>query len=255
MDVKELRVAAKELVETLGLVDKKKKAIVITKTMTEEELTKIVTDALPLIDPEQDEFTDETQALIDEMKAPKKTGKKKPAPVEDDDDDAEADDAEEANDDDDDDEPEEKPAKGKKKPAPVEDDDDDDDDDEAAQKAAEKIHKKNIKDAPVKAGGKKGAAPVEEDDDDEEEAPKAKGKKGAGGGNPKFKTEGSMAQFMDETLKAGGTWEAILKTLTKEATKRGVKTSLGQIKSHLKFRMSKDSKFLGKLKVSENGIA
>ena len=111
----------------------------------------------------------------------------------------------------------------------------------------EKLHKKNI--------AKKKVNSKEDEDEDEEETPK---KKRAGGPpkgvKPSFKKEGSMAQFMDETVKEGGTWEEIFAVISKEAKKRGVKTTLSTIKAHTKFRLSKDAKFLGKLKMKEDGI-
>jgi hypothetical protein len=82
---KSMRAAAKELNDVLGLdpvIDTKAKLAIVTDG---------VKSALPLIDPKNDEFTDATQAVIDELnggeedepeeEAPKKKGKK-PAPVE-----------------------------------------------------------------------------------------------------------------------------------------------------------------------------
>ena len=82
--IEELRSAAKELVETLGLVDENKDDIVITNKMKAPELEAIIKDAVNepgLITPD-DEFTEETLEIIEEYKEkPKPTGKKKPAPV------------------------------------------------------------------------------------------------------------------------------------------------------------------------------
>jgi len=82
--IEELRSAAKELVETLGLVDENKDDIVITNKMKAPELEAIIKDAVNepgLITPD-DEFTEETLEIIEEYKEkPKSTGKKKPAPV------------------------------------------------------------------------------------------------------------------------------------------------------------------------------
>ena len=112
-----------------------------------------------------------------------------------------------------------------------------------------KIHKQNI--AKKKPNSKEDA----EEEEEEEDVPK---KKRSGtppkGVKPSFKKEGSMAQFMDDTVKEGGTWDEIFATISKEAKKRGVKTSLSTIKSHVRFRVSKDAKFLGKLKIREDGI-
>ena len=82
--IEELRSAAKELVETLGLVDENKDDIVITNKMKAPELEAIIKDTVNepgLITPD-DEFTEETLEIIEEYKEkPKPTGKKKPAPV------------------------------------------------------------------------------------------------------------------------------------------------------------------------------
>lgn len=148
---KQLRIAAEELIEVLLLTEKdakgKKVPVVIDEEATVEEMTKIVRDAIPLIE-EGDDFTDETQAVIDELKededeepAPKK--KAKPAPADDDDD--------------------EDAPPPKKKAVPVDDDDDDD-----GQAAAEKIHKKNVASKPTRT------APEEDDDEDEPPVKKKK---------------------------------------------------------------------------------
>jgi len=69
------------------------------------------------------------------------------------------------------------------------------------------------------------------------------------------KHEGSFAEFMDSIAKAGGTWEAMLTTLQAEATRRGTaKVTMGMIKAHVKFRLSKKADFLGTLQVTEAGI-
>ena len=96
----------------------------------------------------------------------------------------------------------------------------------------------------------------EEEEEDEKPTPKKKKKTGAPskGTKPNFKREGSMAQFMDETVKKGGTWDEIFNAIDKEAKKRGVKTSMSTIKAHVRFRVSKDPRFLGKLKVTDDGI-
>jgi hypothetical protein len=112
---------------------------------------------------------------------------------------------------------------------------------EAAQEAAEDLHKKNIKTAPTRTSAK--------------EAPKKGATTKTGGGRPaNFKKEGSYAEFLDNRVKEGGSWDDILSDAQAEAETRGKKTALGTIKAHVKFRLSKDAKFLGKLKVTEDGI-
>ena len=75
-------------------------------------------------------------------------------------------------------------------------------------------------------------------------------------GKGKFKREGSFAAFMDEVVKEGGTWDELLKRIKKEAEKRNYKISitLSYVKSHAVNRKKKDPKFLGKLKITEEGI-
>ena len=66
--IEELRSAAKELVETLGLVDENKDDIVINNKMKAPELEAIIKDAVNepgLITPD-DEFTKETLEVIEE---------------------------------------------------------------------------------------------------------------------------------------------------------------------------------------------
>jgi hypothetical protein len=84
---RDLVAAAKELVEVLGLKDHGE-PIVINKETTIEDMTKIIKDAIPLIDPKTDTFEDETQVVIDELskspeteKVDKKAGKKTKEPA------------------------------------------------------------------------------------------------------------------------------------------------------------------------------
>ena len=187
-DSKELRVAAKELVDVLGLVDKNKKDIVITKAMDDDDVLKIINDALPLIDPKQDTFSEETQEVIDKLNAP------------------------------DEEEEEEAPPTRKKK-----------------------------------------SKVVIPDEDEEDDKPVVKQKKSGGppkGVKPNFKKEGSMAQFLDETVKAGGTWDEMAAACKEEGESRGVNTKFtpSVLKAHAKFRVSKDAKFLGKFKITDEGV-
>lgn len=138
---KEMRLAAKEMIKVLGLVDDDKEPLVVSKDATVKELQKLIEDAIPLIDPKTDKFSEETDAVIAEFSEKKaKKPQRYEAPAEDDDepeaDETEKDDA----DDDDDDKPEEKPAK-KEKPAakkPAKDDDDDDDEPKEEKKPTKK---------------------------------------------------------------------------------------------------------------------
>lgn len=80
------------------------------------------------------------------------------------------------------------------------------------------------------------------EDEDEgvvEEAPK---KKPAASAASLPKHEGSMAQFMDGVLVAGGSWEYITSEVQAEADFRGIdpkKYTTGVIRAHAKFRVSK----------------
>jgi len=244
-------------------------------------LIEAIKEAASLLTPD-DDISEVTQAVIDELVPPTpkkgKVGKAKP-PVEEEEDEDEGE-PEDEDEDEDEGEPEDEEEKDLK--AQVEDaekladlkilvkenkefktlkadlasykkaDDLRDDmlailEEEEEEDIPEKLHKKNI--------AKKKVNSKEDEDEDEEETPK---KKRAGGPpkgvKPSFKKEGSMAQFMDETVKEGGTWEEIFAVISKEAKKRGVKTTLSTIKAHTKFRLSKDAKFLGKLKMKEDGI-
>ncbi len=143
---KQMRIAAKEMVEVLGLVDDDKEPLVVSKDATVKELQKLIEDAIPLIDPKVDKFSEETDAVIAEY-SPKEKPSKKPAryeaPAEDDDDAPEADD----DDDEEEEEPEEKPAKKPaKRPAkaPVKEEDDDDDDEPEEKKEEKKPAKKPV---------------------------------------------------------------------------------------------------------------
>jgi len=229
---KQLRKAAAELNDVMGL-DPEIPVKGNIKTVTEG-----IVEAISKIDPD-DDFTEATQAVIDEL-TPKK-GKGKPAPKKvkepepEEDEEEDDDDAEYTEPDDEEEEEEEEepaPKKGKGKPAP-----------------------KKVKEPEPEEDDEEEEEDMEDEDDEEEETPK---KKRAGGPpkgvKPSFKKEGSMAEFMDRTVKAGGSWDELLATISKEAKKRGVKTSLSTIKGHAKFRVSKDPKFLGKLKITADGI-
>lgn len=283
MDLKALRAAAKELNETIGLVDDDGNDIEITKKMTEEELKKILKEATSLVKP-TDVLSDETQEILDELSA----GDDEDEPEDDDEDEGDAEDEDEdEGEDDDEDEPEEtlyekvegaekladlktlatdnaefKPLRKKlntfKKAKELKEAMLDLLDDIEADEAAEKIHQKNIASKPIK-GSKNKPAKEEEEDDDEQEEEEDKPKRKGGppkGVKPNFKKEGSMAEFMDNLVKKGGTWEELAKTCEKEGKKRELRTKFtpSTMKAHVKFRVSKDPKFLGKLKMTNDGI-
>ena len=71
ISTKQLRAATKEVVEILGLVDSKKKDIVITALTPVGELTKILTDVLDeeLLTPD-DNISEATQVVLDELREP-----------------------------------------------------------------------------------------------------------------------------------------------------------------------------------------
>lgn len=77
MNKKELFNAVNEMIDVFGgLKDDDGEEIVINNKTSEEELQKIATDAIALI-AEGDEFTEETQAVIDEIKEGQKKPEKK----------------------------------------------------------------------------------------------------------------------------------------------------------------------------------
>ena len=68
--LKSLKTAYAELIDVLGLVDKKKKPLVIPADVDEDFLEEKIKEAIGLIKPEEDEFTKATQAVIDEFSEP-----------------------------------------------------------------------------------------------------------------------------------------------------------------------------------------
>jgi outer membrane biosynthesis protein TonB len=68
LERRELVSAAKELIDVMDLKDKGE-PIKVTKDTTIEELTKLITEAIRMIDPKQDVFEPETQAVIDALSA------------------------------------------------------------------------------------------------------------------------------------------------------------------------------------------
>ena len=66
---KSLLIAAKELVNVLGLIDEDRKEIKISESMTPADLAGIIKKAIPLIDPKTDKFEQsETLQVIKEFK-------------------------------------------------------------------------------------------------------------------------------------------------------------------------------------------
>ena len=199
---KALRTAAKEMNTVMEL-----EPAINTKASV-EVLTEKLKEAITFIDAENDEFTESTQAVIDELSAPPAKGKGKAAP------------------------------KGKAKAAPVEEDDDDDDDaaDEDADDEADDEDEDDEQEAPapkakgkVAPKGKAKAAPVEEDDDDDEDeepAPKAiKGK--AGKVAPKKKERGPSPYGTSIEICCAN--PAIKKEdLFKKLTKKGIDIAAGK---------------------------
>lgn len=80
MNTKQLRKAAEEMITVMGLVDDDKNELTIPAKATDEDIEAVITGAIKYIDPKEDEFTPETQAVIDALK-PAKKGKKTPAPT------------------------------------------------------------------------------------------------------------------------------------------------------------------------------
>ena len=219
---KELKSAVKELNEVLGL------SPAINAKGTPEEMVKGIKAAIKLI--EDDEFSDETQAVIDELKpagktAPAPKGKKAPVVVEEDED--EEDEVEEDEDEEDEDEEEE-----------------DKEEEEEEEEEKPKAKGKKPVPAPVVAPkGKKAPVVVEEDDeeedDEEEETPK--GKKGKEKEkevpvkkNPFKRPEGQRTKkaVVEEMLKIKGgvTIEEIAKKITDEGIDPDYKKNIVVVK-------------------------
>jgi hypothetical protein len=104
MNTKQLKSAAEELIEVLGLVDETtKKEIIITKKTPDEDIIELIKEAAGEINPD-DDISDETRSVIEELVNNSKKavvpgkGKKEPEPEleEDEDEDAEPDEDEDA---------------------------------------------------------------------------------------------------------------------------------------------------------------
>ena len=66
----------------------------------------------------------------------------------------------------------------------------------------------------------------------------------------------SMAAYMDNICKTGGTWIDLAESCAQEGELRGVNTKFTPsiMRAHVNYRIKNDPKFLGTLKVTENGI-
>ena len=181
------------------------------------DLVESVKEALELIDPLNDKFTKETMAVIQELG------------------------------------PEIYPTEEEK---------------EEAEEVAEKLHKKNVASKSVRKPVVEEPEEEEEEEEEDEEPLTPSGKKQipipvkkpapakkTGEGRPaNFKKEGSYAEYLDNLVKEGGAWDDLFTSAQQEAETRGKKIAMGTLKAHVKFRLSKDAKFLGKLKVTADGI-
>jgi hypothetical protein len=155
IDAKKLRTAAKELNEVLGIKPP------INVKLGDKELTEKVMEAIKLINPKEDEFTEVTTEVITALNPP--AGKKgKKAPVEEEEEDDDVEDVEEEDEDEDgndaeegEEEEEEVPVKKGKKGKKVEveeeeeeeeDDDDDTDDEEEDEEEEEEEEETSLRD-------------------------------------------------------------------------------------------------------------
>jgi len=82
-------------------------------------------------------------------------------------------------------------------------------------------------------------------------APKA-GKKGVTSANVNGK---SYAEIIDERAVQGGTWDELVTDINAITEPSGKTYTAGAIRGHVKYRVSKNPKFLGKRKITEAGIA
>jgi hypothetical protein len=74
--------------------------------------------------------------------------------------------------------------------------------------------------------------------------------------NPESPQSESMAAYMDSICKSGGTWIELAKSCAHEGELRGVITNFtpSVLRAHVNYRIKNDPKFLGSLKITENGI-
>lgn len=66
----------------------------------------------------------------------------------------------------------------------------------------------------------------------------------------------TLAQFLDDLIAHGGLLEDIAADVNKEAEKRGVKNRYAKsgVMAHIKYRLSKDPRYLGKMKLTEDAV-
>jgi len=90
------------------------------------------------------------------------------------------------------------------------------------------------------------------EEDEAEEAPEEK-KPAA---KKEEKRDQPMSEFIDDVLLEGGTWDGMIKICKKEATARGYKPPMTKnaLLTHIKIRTKTNSKYLGKLKMTDDGI-
>lgn len=244
---KALKVAAKELNEVLGIEPP------INVKGSGDDLTKALKVAIKLIT-DDDEFTEVTQEVVDELKAakkaaapapPAKKGKAAPVVEEDEEEEEEEEDEEEVI----------APAKkGKKVPVVEEDDEDEDEEEVPAPK------KGKVAPAPVK--GKKVAVVEDDDDEDEDDEPVKPAKKAAKEEKVKapkktkeetFKGPGiikTIVDLIEQSGKEGISIDDIHRKLIKMFPDRDPKSMLSTVKVQVPGRINKEKFPLKKL---ENG--
>jgi len=68
--------------------------------------------------------------------------------------------------------------------------------------------------------------------------------------------EKTMASFIDDVVLVGGSWEDMIAVCQEESTKRGYKIPINRsaLNTHLKYRMTRNPEFLGKLTITDAGI-
>jgi len=66
----------------------------------------------------------------------------------------------------------------------------------------------------------------------------------------------TFASFCDTVFLEGGSWGEMIEIIQKEATKRGYKPPINRaaVNYHLKYRMTRNPKYLGKLKITDDGL-
>jgi hypothetical protein len=198
--------ATKELIEVLGLKDHGE-PIVINRETSVEDMTKIIKDAIPLIDPKTDTFEDETQTVIDELSKPAETEKVD--------------------------------KKAGKKTKPVKEDDADED--ARQQKKAEELHQRDIGSKKVNEG----RPPVkEEKEEDKEDKPvkkverKGAPKKAGEPGKPGIIA--TIVKAIEKSGKKGISKKELLEVLTEEFPDRNIDSMSATISVQCPTRINKE---------------